>query len=268
MNYIAFIYAFNIILISRLGYVLRDTPLKKSDLRYLIIFQFLAFLIFEFTWMTILLLMLVLIINPLIYYAENQDSNHLLRLIKIRIGVLCVYLFIFSFTFAEYLAPDINPEVTAAMGNWGDYFIGIHWLGIFLQSKIQVTLMGLLLIINEVNLVIRLYFQTFDLLPRKEEAGDMAPEPASQAEPSRAPIDIKEYNAGRVIGILERVLIYFFVLNNHLAAIGFVIAAKSFTRFRELNKRHFAEYVLIGTLLSCSMALGVATLVDFLRYVL
>ena len=113
--------------------------------------------------------------------------------------------------------------------------------------------------------MIRIYFQVFDLLPRKDEPSEnLAPQPESIEEPTRAPLDVKEYNAGRIIGILERVLIYFFVLYGHFAAIGFVIAAKSFTRFRELNTRHFAEYVLIGTLLSATLALAVAELIKYL----
>ena len=77
-------------------------------------------------------------------------------------------------------------------------------------------------------------------------------------------IDKSEYNAGRVIGILERVLIYYFVLNAQFAAIGLVLAAKSFTRFKELEKREYAEYVLVGTLSSTLLAIMVASLAQSL----
>jgi hypothetical protein len=59
-----------------------------------------------------------------------------------------------------------------------------------------------------------------------------------------------ELRRGKVIGIAERLLIFYFVLTANLSAIGFVLAAKGFTRFRELDNRDFAEYVLIGTLVS------------------
>jgi hypothetical protein len=74
-------------------------------------------------------------------------------------------------------------------------------------------------------------------------------------------IDEKEYSTGRVIGMLERILIYFFVLINEFAAIGFIIAAKGFTRFKELDEREFAEYVLIGTLLSAASSIFTAIIV-------
>jgi len=71
----------------------------------------------------------------------------------------------------------------------------------------------------------------------------------------------RELRRGKMIGIVERLLIYYFVLTANLAAIGFVLAAKGFTRFRELDNRDFAEYVLIGTLLSAGGAIlvGIAT---------
>jgi hypothetical protein len=47
------------------------------------------------------------------------------------------------------------------------------------------------------------------------------------------------------------------------SAIGFVLAAKAFARFKELEDREFAEYVLIGTLLSSSVAVAIGILVRF-----
>lgn len=41
-------------------------------------------------------------------------------------------------------------------------------------------------------------------------------------------------------------------------AVGFVVAAKTILRFRQLDDRHFAEYDLPGTLASVSVALGSA----------
>jgi len=55
-------------------------------------------------------------------------------------------------------------------------------------------------------------------------------------------------------------MIYFLILNNQFGAIGLVLAAKSFTRFKELENREFAEYVLIGTLLSTLLAMMIGLL--------
>lgn len=62
--------------------------------------------------------------------------------------------------------------------------------------------------------------------------------------------------AGRMIGILERALIYLMVLVGQPAGIGFLIAAKSILRFDTASKdQRASEYVIIGTLASFGWAL-------------
>lgn len=63
---------------------------------------------------------------------------------------------------------------------------------------------------------------------------------------------------GATIGVLERLLIVAFMMTGAQAAVGFVVAAKTIARFRQLDDRHFAEYYLLGTLASVSVALGSA----------
>lgn len=64
-------------------------------------------------------------------------------------------------------------------------------------------------------------------------------------------------NAGKFIGILERLFVFGFIVANHWEAVGFLLAAKSVFRFgdlRQANERKLTEYVLIGTLLSFGAA--------------
>lgn len=64
--------------------------------------------------------------------------------------------------------------------------------------------------------------------------------------------------AGKWIGIFERILIFTFVITNEYAAIGLLIAAKSILRFNETKKesaRKESEYIIIGTLISFSFAI-------------
>lgn len=64
---------------------------------------------------------------------------------------------------------------------------------------------------------------------------------------------------GQKIGYVERLLIFIFVLCGSIEAIGFLITAKSILRFSESSKdKQYAEYVLLGTLLSYLLALIVA----------
>lgn len=65
--------------------------------------------------------------------------------------------------------------------------------------------------------------------------------------------------AGRFIGILERVLVFVFIITDHWEAVGFLLAAKSIFRFGDLKEskdRKLTEYVLIGTFLSFGIAIA------------
>jgi len=73
-------------------------------------------------------------------------------------------------------------------------------------------------------------------------------------------VPAKELSRGLLIGVLERALALTLVLANQFGALGLILAAKALARFRALEDRDFAEYVLIGTLASLLFALlvGVA----------
>jgi len=65
--------------------------------------------------------------------------------------------------------------------------------------------------------------------------------------------------AGRLIGTLERGLIFALVLSGQSAGVGLLVAAKSILRFGAVrDDRALSEYVLIGTLASFGWALVVA----------
>ena len=62
-------------------------------------------------------------------------------------------------------------------------------------------------------------------------------------------------DGGRQIGLLERGLIFVFVLTGQPLGVGFLIAAKSILRFGTASKdQRIAEYVIIGTLASFGWA--------------
>lgn len=65
-------------------------------------------------------------------------------------------------------------------------------------------------------------------------------------------------DAGKYIGILERILVFIFIVAGHWEAVGFLITAKSVFRFGDLKKskhRQLTEYILIGTLISFGIAI-------------
>ncbi|MEP2348895.1 MAG: DUF3307 domain-containing protein, partial [Algoriphagus sp.] len=65
-------------------------------------------------------------------------------------------------------------------------------------------------------------------------------------------------DAGKYIGILERLFVFTFIVTGNWEAVGFLLAAKSVFRFGDLKKskeRKLTEYILIGTLLSFGTAM-------------
>lgn len=73
--------------------------------------------------------------------------------------------------------------------------------------------------------------------------------------------------AGKWIGVFERILVLTFVIYNHFEGIGFLIAAKSILRFNDIKGDHMrkeAEYVLIGTLMSFALSIATGIFVTLL----
>ena len=68
-------------------------------------------------------------------------------------------------------------------------------------------------------------------------------------------------NAGKLIGILERILVLTFVIIGKLEVIGFLIAAKSLLRYKDTDTIK-TEYVLIGTMLSFGIAMLLGLLIN------
>lgn len=79
--------------------------------------------------------------------------------------------------------------------------------------------------------------------------------------------DTSLQNAGNYIGILERLLVFGFIITHRFEITGFLLAAKSIFRFGDLKEAtdiKLTEYVLIGTFLSFGIALFTGFLIQFL----
>jgi hypothetical protein len=83
------------------------------------------------------------------------------------------------------------------------------------------------------------------------------PEPVAGVDGERVALP-PPTQVGATIGVLERLLIVTLLLVGADVAIGFVIAAKTIARFKLLDDRDFAEYYVLGTLASVSVAIMTA----------
>jgi hypothetical protein len=63
-------------------------------------------------------------------------------------------------------------------------------------------------------------------------------------------------NAGKWIGMIERIIVVILVLQNQYSAIGLLVAAKGIIRFNEKDRQEVkTEYLVIGTLMSIGIAI-------------
>ncbi|MEP6583611.1 MAG: DUF3307 domain-containing protein [Ginsengibacter sp.] len=71
-------------------------------------------------------------------------------------------------------------------------------------------------------------------------------------------------NAGKWIGIVERIIILIFVMQSQYSAIGLLIAAKGIIRFNEKDRQEIkTEYLVIGTLLSIGIAIVTGLIIKY-----
>jgi len=97
----------------------------------------------------------------------------------------------------------------------------------------------------------------------QEEEGQEQEEEGQEKEEEQA--KKREQQAGRIIGVLERYLIVILVITQEYGAIGFVVTAKSLTRFKKISDDStFAEKYLIGTMGSMLLAIVGAVLYTYI----
>lgn len=73
-------------------------------------------------------------------------------------------------------------------------------------------------------------------------------------------------NVGRVIGTVERVIMLILIYMDQYSAIGLVLTAKSIARYDRITKdEKFAEYYLLGTLISAGIVIACAVLLFKIR---
>ena len=125
------------------------------------------------------------------------------------------------------------------------------------ETKVLLVILAYLFILSPAAVFIRILTEKYQPDIHARQAGFIEKRAGEEV------IGLKD--AGRFIGILERVMIVSFVLIQQYALIGFLIAAKSVLRYSDIKTnydRKRVEYILIGTLLSFSFAIitGIVTL--------
>lgn len=94
------------------------------------------------------------------------------------------------------------------------------------------------------NIVIKNIFTVFEIAVPTQEKKSIVKAEEPNTEESLP-------NAGKLIGIMERLLTLALILMGQYGAVGLIIAAKSILRFKDTRQN---EYILVGTLLSFGLA--------------
>ena len=143
-----------------------------------------------------------------------------------------VILFVVSFSFVKLkVMPNAN-------------YIFKELLDVIDVSEVKIIylLCALLLIHKPANITISKLIKQFK--PKDEE---------DQQKNAQA---VNALKAGGFIGTLERIIMLIFLYLNQYSAIGLVLTAKSIARYEKIAKeKDFAEYYLLGTLLSTLVAI-------------
>lgn len=252
-----------LLMVGRMPTLYNDRKMTAGQALFLVATQTGGLFLFEVDGAWFSLLGIVLLINAVviaaeIYFLRNNKARMIGREVSFAVSLAA---------FSLYSAP--NSTLTFHQGRILSLtqFLNHYVLFFNLPDLISLTetalilLVGTLFLVNEANLVVRLVFEIFGFSP----IAAMGTSPAQPRQLPRAaqvgPLESEaDYQAGRVIGILERLFVYYAVLNGVYSIVGFITAAKAFARFKDLEKRPYAEYVLIGTLVSVLIAVLVSWL--------
>lgn len=191
----------------------------------------------------------------LAYIVVMQWDNYLIPLAvffaHLAIDIAKSYCQRHSFCFiADQILHLISIFFIAYISTEAAGYLPYYMINLINNSNIFMVVLGYLLMTKPIGLLIQLLTEKWqkDLVSKQKDSG------------------LKD--AGKWIGYLERILIFTFLLFDQFAGIGFLIAAKSIFRFGDLTHskdRKLTEYVLIGTLLSFTMAILIGKLVLLLH---
>lgn len=246
VEYLAYL---NLILLTRLIYLVRDQALAGRASAILTVIQC-VLCAAAFQWNTTLWVMLacVIVFTGAGWLVERKiKSIAIWRLISLAGLVLIPGVFFSgnaSYAFSS-LYTGLGEAVSAHVPLLDAEV---------LDGSVSLLLFACLIVANEANIAMRVILHYCNLEPRKKD-------PAGE-------VDEEEFQAGRIIGVLERWLMLLIVLySDDLSALGFIIAAKGLVRFNKFGDERFAEYVLVGTLLSVLAAVVVAKWVSVLKVI-
>lgn len=139
------------------------------------------------------------------------------------------------------------------------YRLNLYWLSLLgdTWTRLLIILAGAIAAIQVGSILIG--FAVDPLLKEIAQNGGLTD--SERGQPSRG-----LPKGGKIIGQLERAIIFLLVLAGRPEGVGFLIAAKSILRFgeiKDIKQRQEAEYIIIGTFMSFGYGLLIAFLTRY-----
>ncbi len=238
-----YLYLAFVMLLSRALLSSKESPIGLGRLILLVLAQLASLAVMDKTPAIALVAVAIAAVNVGSFVLERRDASR--NLVRFLAAALLLAGLSFIGAPGGSVVRFAAWAVRAARALAGASVLLARVDGRGLQTALTM-LCGALFVSTEVNNLTRYVLLTLKVAPADAAAGQGG--------------GAVQLRRGKMIGVMERLLIFYFVLTANLSAIGFVLAAKGFTRFRELDDRDFAEYVLIGTLLSAAGAVLVGVI--------
>ncbi len=158
---------------------------------------------------------------------------------KAKVFLIDQGLHIFCLVFIAYLCADCGiPLIESTVASNIFNIVGLS------ETLTCKWLLGLLIIHKPANILIQNLIGNY--------------KPKTKVDSTELRFDS---NVGRVIGTVERVIMFILIYMNQYSATGLVLTAKSIARYNKIaNEKDFAEYYLLGTLISLGIVIACAVL--------
>jgi hypothetical protein len=214
-------------------------------------------------------------LQPSSWVRQKEEKNWTSPLLYFHIGIHFILILFFRFDISFWLPAlviafthllidlvKINYQRPDTRRSWFFADQGLHLLVLIIaswmlstesidisflqQPKFLVVLAGIAFLLQPTAVIIRMGI--------------------SHWAPTSVPDERSLQNAGKLIGMLERLLIFVFIMAGKWEGVGFLLGAKSIFRFGDLKgstDRKLTEYILIGTLISFSIAIVTAMITHY-----
>jgi hypothetical protein len=182
------------------------------------------------------------------FLKARSKKGELLKFFADQVGHISIIL-LFSYLASSYKYGTHVSLWSVLLGR------NFYWMLTFI--------VGAFVVVHAGSFVVEMLFESIKPLSNLDGSKEQLVSSGGGRNPISSNTGIGIKDGGRVIGYLERALIYIFIMVNQPSGIGFLIAAKSILRFGELTeptRRMQAEYIIIGTFASFLFGIGISYL--------